>query len=443
MATHTPAPASLAALAFALLALLGAPWPDDWDAVGFVLAVDHFDLARWQPHAPGYPGYVLAARALRHLGAAPVTACTLVSALGASLLVASLAPRHRLSGLLPLASPLVLLAATSARSDALGLGLHALALSRAPGPLTGALLAAGLATRPSLLPLTVTLLLAKCLRPGERARTLGAFALVGAFGALWLLRAARGLEPLTLALETQARGHFTLWGGSALTHPSLPLRARWLLGALMADGLGIHRSPIGALRALAWAGILGLGLWRAPRRALLLAALLVPYGVWVFAGQNLETSPRHVLPLLGWALWVGTEGLSVPTGRWRWLAGGLLAGLVLTALPGAWRRRVEPPPAVQASRWVEARGGGVVFGGASTRVLSWAGTRALPRTRVGEVDVTLERLDVLPRRVWLTDEVAFRERGRGALGPPVRFCRGAESPCLRLFPYTIPIPRDH
>ena len=37
---------------------LRARLPDDWDAAGFALALERFDLASLQPHFPGYPVYV-------------------------------------------------------------------------------------------------------------------------------------------------------------------------------------------------------------------------------------------------------------------------------------------------------------------------------------------------------------------------------------------------
>ena len=86
-------PLHVAAAALAGLGALVAPWPADWDAVGFVAAVTRFDLARFAPHAPGYPVYVLAARLAHLVARDPVRACGLASALGGALVVAALAPR--------------------------------------------------------------------------------------------------------------------------------------------------------------------------------------------------------------------------------------------------------------------------------------------------------------------------------------------------------------
>src|SRR5258706_14028443 len=61
---------------------LRARVPDDYDAIGFVRALDDFDLARLQPHFPGYPVYVALGRAVHAAVADPLTAATPVSAAG-------------------------------------------------------------------------------------------------------------------------------------------------------------------------------------------------------------------------------------------------------------------------------------------------------------------------------------------------------------------------
>src|SRR5262245_21037259 len=75
----------VAALAVgALRWLLRARGPDDYDSIGFVRALVSFDLARLQPHFPGYPVYVALGRAAMRLGLSPLLAATLVSALAAA-----------------------------------------------------------------------------------------------------------------------------------------------------------------------------------------------------------------------------------------------------------------------------------------------------------------------------------------------------------------------
>ncbi len=77
-------PAFSAAL-FAILAtayaLTRSHWLDDWDSVQFALALDDFDLRKHQPHPPGYPVYIAAAKVLRTVVPDAAAALTLLSSL--------------------------------------------------------------------------------------------------------------------------------------------------------------------------------------------------------------------------------------------------------------------------------------------------------------------------------------------------------------------------
>ena len=48
------------------LTLARAPW--DWDEFLFLLAVDHFDVAKHHPHPPGFPLFIACAKLIRRLG---------------------------------------------------------------------------------------------------------------------------------------------------------------------------------------------------------------------------------------------------------------------------------------------------------------------------------------------------------------------------------------
>ena len=63
----------------------------DTDAVNFSLALERFELARHQPHFPGYPLYVLVTRGLWALGIDAVWALALPGALASAGLLAVIA----------------------------------------------------------------------------------------------------------------------------------------------------------------------------------------------------------------------------------------------------------------------------------------------------------------------------------------------------------------
>lgn len=60
-------------------------WLYHWDSVNFALALDHFDIARGQPHVPGYPLYVGLGRIARWLLGDPQTALVALSVAGTAL----------------------------------------------------------------------------------------------------------------------------------------------------------------------------------------------------------------------------------------------------------------------------------------------------------------------------------------------------------------------
>ena len=70
---------------------------EDLDSINFALGVRHFDVAHHQPHPPGYPVFILIAKALHAVVPAEATALALFSAIAAALGVLGLAVLyHRL-----------------------------------------------------------------------------------------------------------------------------------------------------------------------------------------------------------------------------------------------------------------------------------------------------------------------------------------------------------
>ena len=68
-----------------VLALARTPW--DWDELLFMLALDHFDVARHRPHPPGFPLYVFTAKVIRKFGFDDFHALQALSLLGAIAIV--------------------------------------------------------------------------------------------------------------------------------------------------------------------------------------------------------------------------------------------------------------------------------------------------------------------------------------------------------------------
>jgi hypothetical protein len=228
------------------------------------------------------------------------------------------------------------------------------------------------------------------------------------------------------------------------------VRVEWLARDLFVDGLGVGLDAPGVvigLLALA-VSIEALRTWRhaAWRGWRMAALLLAPYLAWIALGQNLRDQPRHALPLV--AALVGCAGLAAARSAWalRLGVGLALAMSVRTALDAHARRSIPPPgqQLVDLARAQPAPGRLAVFGAASIRFFEMTELAAMahPAGTLGDAQVGLTRLDVLPSRVWVTSEVLGRDQSRWPLVPVATLCRPARldrrAPCLDVVEWKLP-----
>jgi hypothetical protein len=372
---------ALAAL-FLLAHLASLPTtPDDIDAVNFALGVREFDVARHQPHPPGYPLFIalgkISTPLLRAVGVASpeIRGLSLWSALGGAVLLLFLFELwRRLDGdpwrplfatLIAAASPLAWFTSLRPLSDVPGLclavGSLALLVRAAPAHWTGAEgpshrvaavllggafvagLAAGVRSQTVLLTAPFLGMMLMAPRSGVPLRVrAGALVAVAAGVLLWgvpLVLASGGLVGYSAALGSQAGEDFSgvvmLW-----THRTVRVAALALLNTLVLP----WDSPViaGVVLALAAAGALLL-LARAPGRALLIALLFGPYALFHLLFQETVTV-RYALPLvlpLAYLAsipiaqarpWVSVAAASALIGAMLWLA--VPAGLAYGREPG-------------------------------------------------------------------------------------------------------------
>lgn len=347
---------ALAALVVAALALRLAHRIDhdeDIDALRFALGVDRFDVAALRPHAPYYPVFIAAAKLVALLGASPRAALGIVSAASGAAAVAFTAllardaaspgaghppwtPRRAAlaAAALALASPALWLASEKLLSDMAGtaaftaaLWLCARARLRERAGDAGAarrarttalvLLGAALGVRLSYFPIAAACLVVIA-RTEARAAGGGRAALrvwagrAGdlAAGALaWLVPLVLAAPPRDLVATTwtQGLGHFTRWGGSAITVPSPAARLGGAAWGLWANALGgaWPDAPaarwIGAPIVALLLGAAARAAWRRrgePRAQPELWAAGIAYFAWALLGQNTAFKPRHWLPLV-------------------------------------------------------------------------------------------------------------------------------------------------
>jgi hypothetical protein len=467
----------------ALLWATAPPWPDDWDGVGFVESVRDFDLARFRPHPPGYPVYVV----LLHMAVAvvrtPMRACVLVSvASGVIAIVFAWNAARRRTGeraawmvaTLVAVAPSVWRACSGVGSEAPALACAAAcAWGLAALPNLGQT-AAGAADVPSRaqrwagatalglgagLGLGVRLswgplyLAALAVAPrGARARACGIA--VGACAA-WVAPFVAWVGPARLAglYGAHFAGHAARWGGSILTEPG-GVRFLWLARDVFVDGLGVGGDPLGLTTGVLLATATALALvtwyaagWRGWRAVI---AVLAPYLLWIGLGQNLRDQPRHALPLVV----LLAAGLAIPSARSRRagvIVGGLaLAASIRTAADARARRTIAPPgqQLVELARRQRSPNRLAVFGGASVRFFETTelASSALAVWSLGDVRMALTRLDELPTRVWVTSELGGFDDARWPLEPVATLCRprrvDRRTPCLGVYTWKLPFLRE-
>lgn len=440
-------PVALAACLFA-----SAPrWPDDWDGIGFLQSVEHFDLDRFAPHPPGYPVYVALLKIAACLVGDPMRAATLVAALSgavtfvgarAALPHGSHAGRNAVA-LACVANPLAWRAFTAVGGEAPALALTALscwALSRlrrrrdlVVAASAGVGIGLALGVRLSWAPLLVALVLVA--PRSSRAVVVG-----GAIAATvsWLAPLLVVVEPAHLwsISSTHFAGHAQRWGGTAITEPQWGERASLLLRDVFVDGLGVDSDVLGlVVGALLVVSLLALLRRRTTWRGRWLLTL-VPYSVWIFVGQNLRTQPRHALPLVaGLVLWFGLASLRAGIAR---VALPLALTMMLRTSIDSHDRATIPPVGEQLVAWMKQRPNAVLFGGASTRFFANGDLRsqAFLAGSVGDVEVAMAKMDSLPPNVYVTGEIEGH-----ASTPLVRLCRPPRidrAGCLPIYALSLP-----
>jgi hypothetical protein len=325
---------------------------EDLDSVNFALGVRQFDVAKHQPHPPGYPVFIALSKAstslLRAAGVEAVAPRGLAiwSAIGGALALPALfAFFRRLEDRTSLAlcatavvacAPLFWFTALRPLSDAFGFAAAAAVLALASAATNRRAIAvsagvAGLAVglRSQTAVLTIPFLLLTVARRKDLRGLIAASAAFAAGVLVWavpMIVVSGGPSGYMHALTFQAAADFTgvdmLW-----THYTARDIAAALLNTFVwpwSWGLGIAMCVLAAVGA---ARLIG----RAPRVAVTLAVAFGPYAVFHLLFQETVTT-RYALPLVpvvAYAALAAVEGLP---GRALF---GATAGVVAISLAGA------------------------------------------------------------------------------------------------------------
>jgi hypothetical protein len=350
-----------AALCFLSRVPFLSPTLDDIDSVNYALALERFDPTLHQPHAPGYPLEVAAARMVAWFFPEPVVALSLVSALAQALVVFPLyalfaafgsSPRVRWTAIaLTLCCPVVWLNGGRAESDSLGLlaAMSAAALlveaPASPKRLLSGSFLAGLAPGARLQSIFLTgLPFLRAVWKSTKGR-LGAIAAAIVGTLLWVapvLVASGGARPY-------ARAFAETMGQAAESEPLFTdLSLNRIARALEWVFLRPWGSPVLALAVLALAALGALSLLRDRRASLILAGLVfAPYLLLHFFVQEVECLKYSLLyiPCLAFLAVEGAESL-----RWPGRVGeaGLVAASIAIAVPALWQYSTGPSPIFRA-----------------------------------------------------------------------------------------------
>ena len=317
---------------------------EDLDSINFALGVRRFDVAAHQPHPPGYPVYVLAAKGLHAVVGPEARALGVLSVISGALAVFALAALYRgieqhavskmgaaverppsssidwpvLTAVMAATAPLFWFTAARPLSDMAGLaasiGIQAMALTATGGTLALAALLAGVASgiRSQVIWLTLPVLLLAVVRLPRRermedARLAGAALVLGILiwfvPLVWLSGGPRGYWA---ALSNQGAEDLTGVGMLWTTHT-----VRQAILAFTSTFVAPFGGPILAAIALtlAAAGAVRL-LLRSPWVLGLLVVLFGPYLVFDLLFQESVTT-RYALPMV-----VPLAYLAVCGARW-------------------------------------------------------------------------------------------------------------------------------
>ena len=394
-----------AAYAVIHLAFL-APSLEDIDSINFALGLHEFDVARHQPHPPGYPLYIALGRAsLAVIGVvAPgldalrteALALAIWSALGGALaLVAAFMVFRAVADIdgasrpmsghptgttapgaadraavwattLLAVAPLFWMSGLRPMSDMPGLALvlvaQALLLSswKTPHLFAAGAFVAGLAVgmRVQAIWLTAPLLVLMVYRHRQArvawllTRPLAALVAGGLVWAIPLLAAAGGVNAYMRALGSQAGEDFA-WVDMVAANPT-PRRLAFALYETVVMPWGTTPMAVVALAA-AGVGLLVLAR-RAPAALALVTLAFAPYAAFHLLFQE-TLHVRYALPLMPPLAWLAVQGLAA-TGR---VAPVAVTAVCLfaawTALPGMRAYASEPHPAFRAARDMAALAG--------------------------------------------------------------------------------------
>jgi hypothetical protein len=377
---------------------LGQGVPSD-DALYFSHGLVRFSVLEFSPHFPGYPGFMLLGWVLRLIVGDPQLALGGVSIVAAALMPLAMAwAAWRLGGsglagyALGLTQPLLPALGIAFLSDSCGMIFMLIALgAAAPGQggvaprlfYAGVALGAALVCRPSYGPIIALFGLGLMISAPvwrQRLVLLGGGALV----VVPLFAAVLAWEGWSYLVEGRRflLGHTTVWGQTLWSES--PVAHSWFET--------LSRAPLGGT----WTGIIAvvcvMVLIERSRPFMVYGIGLLAAIIWTLTMQN-PANPRHLAPVLFFALLLVACLPSCGKGWWRWGCIVLLVGVqgaaTLSSLKGF---PAEMPPVQRAANMLPS--GALLITNHGVATLRYA----LPKVRVVDAVYAADAASAL--RTW-------------------------------------------
>jgi len=312
---------------------------EDPDSLRFALAALDFDLARSQPHFPGYPVFCFLMQVFTLMLGKFSLAFSFIGGVATFLIIyysikitEIYAPHINkwILSLLLFLNPMIWLMGNRYMPDLLGAATvmaifycyaRANENKRSKYPFllqfcTGIL--AGL--RLSYLPLVVIPSLVVFFRGEKKIQQILALG-VGAMVWLGPVVALTDLDTLLSIAQLQAEGHFVEWGGTITSEPSYLERAAVVIESIWAYGLGgwlldRHWITLPLSAGLLVGLVVSIVRMKAGevKIARLFGIAILLYLIWIYLFQNIMYKPRHVLPLIPFIIFAVASGYSA---LWR------------------------------------------------------------------------------------------------------------------------------
>ena len=306
---------------------------EDIDSLRFALSIIDYDIAKLQPHFPGYPVFCFIAKILFLITNSLGITFSIIGGISVFIIIyytlrlwcfELLLPQGIFCTALIFLNPLLWLMSNRYMPDVMGVAVTIAALyylinneKDNKNVFIGFFLA-GLLTgvRLSYTPFLLLPMVYHFLNHKKKPYILLSFS-IGCF--LWFLPLIwiTGIDNLYLAALKQTSGHFSEFGGTIITDANLFDRGINLIRSIWADGLGCYwvgRSWQTLLLSIPmlyflYHGLHSMKISIMDKKYMIIVGSIIIYLIWIFFFQNVIYKSRHILPLIVFAIVVINTGV--------------------------------------------------------------------------------------------------------------------------------------